>query len=511
MLKPIRPLFRTPTLNRMTPSQAMRSVTSKSGLGVYASSDNLFKGAVFGRDSLEVAEDLMPIRGKLVEKILLTLASLQGEVNNADNEEEPGKIIHEYRTSRIDGKPIDENSSKILRRLSERWGGTSTQLAYYGSVDATPLFIRAVHWYTTLYGDSIMNRRIQLRSGHVLPFSAVVDNAVGWVIHKVESSKSGLIEYQRVNPKGIENQVWKDSTEFYVHTNGEVANHKKPISSIEVQAIAYDALRGAAKLLPGREAQANAIAAQLRTRALELLWVPQIDYFALGTDYDEAGNLRLIETVTANPAELLDSTFFDDLPADQTERYIGGITRRIMGTEFLTDAGIRSRSLYEANLVSFWDYHGSYTSWPKETYDIAKGLKRQGLPKLAHELENRLLNVVKSMKSFPEFVYVDYRGRVLGMPNKRETHGELLFVDSSNKPEKVQAWTVSAVVAINSAKRSRFGGSKHSSWQHKLEKEVLAHIPHVPILKTSKELAARYPAYPYELADNQMVHGGKPE
>jgi glycogen debranching enzyme len=80
------------------PTQALRSVTSKNGLGVYASSDRLFRGAVFGRDSLEVAEDLLYIKPKLVEKILLTLASLQGETQNKDNEEEPGKIIHEYRT-----------------------------------------------------------------------------------------------------------------------------------------------------------------------------------------------------------------------------------------------------------------------------------------------------------------------------------------------------------------------------------------------------------------------------
>ena len=79
MRKILQPLFKTPSLLRATPNQALKTVTSKSGLGVYASSDNLFKGAVFGRDSLEVAEDLIAIRPKLVESILLTLAALQGE------------------------------------------------------------------------------------------------------------------------------------------------------------------------------------------------------------------------------------------------------------------------------------------------------------------------------------------------------------------------------------------------------------------------------------------------
>jgi glycogen debranching enzyme len=95
---------------RLTPTQALYTVTSKSGLGVYASSDRLFKGAVFGRDSLEVAEDLMYIKPRLVEKILLTLASLQGEVDNKSNEEEPGKIVHEYRTPHIDGRPLNPST-----------------------------------------------------------------------------------------------------------------------------------------------------------------------------------------------------------------------------------------------------------------------------------------------------------------------------------------------------------------------------------------------------------------
>jgi glycogen debranching enzyme len=141
-------LMYTPT-KWTSPSLALKTVTSKSGLGVYASSDRLFKGAVFGRDSLEVAEDLMYARPKLVEKILLTLGSLQGETHNNNNEEEPGKIVHEYRTTVVDGKPLDHVSREIFDRLSVRWGGDSETLAYYGSVDATPHFVRVLAKYST--------------------------------------------------------------------------------------------------------------------------------------------------------------------------------------------------------------------------------------------------------------------------------------------------------------------------------------------------------------------------
>ncbi len=135
----------------------------------------------------------------------------------------------------------------------------------------------------------------------------------------------------------------------------------------------------------------------------------------------------------------------------------------------------------------------------------SKGLRRQGFPKLAIELENRLLNVVRRSRNYPEFVYVDFRGRVLAGPPSAHSHGGVSLVDSTNKPETIQAWTVSAVLAINS---SRLPGVKKRSfpqnaWQKDLQQEVLLHIPHVPALRGSKALAARYPKYPYQLVKNK--------
>src|SRR5437868_2289161 len=91
------PLVPKPVI--LAPNLALRKVTSKTGKGVYASNDTLFKGAVFGRDSLEVAEDLITVKPKLVQHILMTLASLQGLHSHDVNEEEHGKIVHEYRTT----------------------------------------------------------------------------------------------------------------------------------------------------------------------------------------------------------------------------------------------------------------------------------------------------------------------------------------------------------------------------------------------------------------------------
>ncbi len=514
-----RVLRRVPFLRQrslLSPVEALKSVVSKSGKGVYASSDNLFKGAVFGRDSLEVGEDLLTVRPRLVSHILLTLGSLQGLHSSDITEEEHGKIIHEYRTTIVDGKPLDDISRHIFKELSQRWGGNEHEMAYYGSIDATPLFIRLVGEYVACNGDAILDHAIKRRDGSIAPFRQAVVLALDWLTEKLGSSSSGLLEYHSRNPHGIENQAWKDSREFYVHKNGELVNHDMPVASIEVQGLAYDALRWGADFLPDRRNELLRHADSLRDRTIELLWLPKEKYFALGIDHRSDGSLRLIKTQTANPASLLYSGFFDDLPEKQRRRYIAGIVRNIMGTDFLTDAGVRSRSLREKNIIKFWDYHGSFTSWPKETYDVAKGLMRKGFPRLAEELENRILNVVRKSRNYPEFVYVDFRGRVMAGPPDPHTHGELsLVVDSTNKPESIQAWTVSAVLAILQSRSATAAvgpiplpgikikkrAQQHQRhWQKKLEREILTHIPHVPALRGSKELEARYPDYSYKLA-----------
>ncbi len=491
------------------PAIALRSVTSRTGKGVYASSDKLFKDAVFGRDSLEVAEDLMGSRPRLVKNIILTLASLQGTVANKDNEEEPGRIIHEYRSININGKKINQKSQEILETLSSQWGGTPEELAYYGSVDATPLFVRVLDAYCGRYGEKILKVQVTRRDDSQASVAEVVRQSIDWVEKKLEQSRSGLLEYQRVNPKGLMNQVWKDSNEFYTHKDGTLANHDGPIASIEVQALAYDALMAAGRFDEQNESKYQARARELRDHTIKLLWQEDKKYFALGTDFSEAGELRTIDTKTANPAALLDSGFFEELSDELQKKYVGAIAETIVGRDFITDAGVRSRALSEAHLVGHWDYHGSYVSWPKETYDIAKGLRRYGFSKLARQLESRLLNVFLKNRRYPEFVYIDDLGRVLAILPGQHSHGEVIEVLSTNNPEAYQAWTVSAIIAIlngavmKKVKVKRSSKRRNLEWQPVLENKLLSRMPMVGVYLNPVALSARYPTYRYELRDTR--------
>lgn len=490
----------------LPPNLALRRVISRSGRGVYASCDTLFRGAIFGRDSIEVAEDLLLYKPRLVKRIILTLASLQGEMFDDITEEEPGKIIHEYRTPVVDGKRLKGVSEHIYKELCAKWGGTDKEMAYYGSVDATPHFVRLVYAFCNKYGPKLLDERVALRSGHKLSMQLVIENCIDWLIKRQDASSLGLIEYKRTNPQGLLNQVWKDSNEFYIHTDGKPANHEAPIASVEVQGLAFDAFIAATRLLRNPRADLRVRAERIRFSTLQYLWLPDDRYFGLGIDYGKRGKPRIMGIHTANPASLLDTRMFDDLPEQLRHTYVSSIIKTIFSPEFLTDAGIRSRALSGANLVSFWDYHGSYVSWPKETYDIAKGLKRQGFPELAKQLENRLLNVVLKNREYPEFVYVDEWGRVLNSSPAQHEHANIVVVDSTNNPERIQAWTVSAIVAIVTerlrAKVASVGLPRkpyQTAWQNELEKHIMTHIPQINRMINPFSLSARYPTYQYKL------------
>lgn len=489
------------------PALAFNTVIAPGGKNVYASSDDLFRGAIFGRDSLEVAEDIMRIRPNLAGNILLSLARLQGLTLNIKTEEEAGKIIHEYRTAFINGKRIDRNSLIIFKDLSQKWGGSDNEMAYYGSVDSTPHFLRTLAMYCSYYGDKILGQRISQRNGQIVTMLQVAEAAAAWITDKIAISKTGLLEFHRLNPVGIKNQVWKDSAEFYVHNNGQLANHDKPIASIEVQGLVYDALIAAACFFPHNSKKYCALARKIRDRTIELFWMPNSSYFALGYDYNADDTIRIIRTPAANAAALLDTKFFDKLPSADHQKYVSAIVMKIMSKDFLTAAGIRSRSLAAASAISFWDYHGSYVSWPKETYDIAKGLSRNGMPLLARQLENRLLNIVLKTHEYPEFVYVDEWGRVLTSRPAKSAHGELISVDGTNAPERIQAWTVSAIMAIiDSRFKKKLNKGRmpvQISWQKDIETIILNRIPRLGRYINPVSLSRKYPTHRYHLSQQK--------
>jgi glycogen debranching enzyme len=462
--------------------------------GLYASAGPLYGRAFFGRDALETAEDIVAFNRAIPERVLLACARLQGMKDEPASEEEPGRIHHEYRTRVIDGREVGDFSRRIIAELGPAWGGTEEGFCYYGSVDATPLFLRLLARFDALYpGAKILRREVPLRAGRTMAQAAA--EAASWIERRIASSNTGFIESKRANPKGILNQVWMDSATSYVDVDGRYPDYRFGVASVEVQGLAYDALRAAAEMETdgARAVELWRSAEELKSRLLEKFWMPESRYFAHAVCRKDGAPAR-IDTPSSNAAVLLDTTLFDELPPDERREYVSGLVEGVYGPDFLTPVGIRCRSLRHADAVPLADYHGSMVVWAKQGFDIAKGLRRQGFPRLGEQVERRILNGVNVAGKNYEFLYVDAEGRVHYDPERQPAPEEKARpIVGTNIPEVAQAWTVAAILGIKRRMRNSIESrlTRELSWETELEDRLLAANPLVPRLGSREAVRAR--------------------
>ena len=426
-------------------------VLNKDRLGVCASTGPHYIDAVFGRDSLEVAEDLLETHQTLAHDILITLANLQGSKLDPISEEEPGKIHHEYRAALMGGETIPKHSLELMHILQRQWGGVNTdRMVYYGSHDATLLFIRLIGRYVDLYGPQILQQRVN-GSGQIHTLSDSVLAAVRWLVAKIDP-KLGLFVYRRLNPIGLANQTWKDSDTSFMFKDGGLPDFDKGIAALELQGYAYDALQAAVRLQLGDDQERQNwqnLAIGIQQATIAKLWMSDRHFFAQGLAYDRLGQLRQLDTLTSDAGVLLDTDLLHDLPNQQSRAMIEGIVHQLCGPDFLTKIGIRCRSLEHWHLPGYIVYHGSNVVWPKETFDVSKGLRRSGFADLANTLEDGLLDSLEQSGGFYEFFYVSrdgfvwYDRRAALEHFSEESPGQTLPM-----PETGQAWTISAAEHI---------------------------------------------------------------
>jgi glycogen debranching enzyme len=472
--------------------------------GFYSSAGELFSHAIFGRDSAEIADHLLGLRPDIARTLILALARLQGTEESPagphSNEEEPGKIHHQHIRLFVGGQRISAAAELILQELGALWGGHADSLLYYGSVDATPLFVRLVGRYCAGYGPALLDEDITAKDGRAATVGDKVLAAVDWIGRRIDSSPLGFVEFQRRNPNGITFQVWKDSGTSYVHRDGTVADWDQPIAAVEVQAYAYDALLAAAELFevaePGRAREWRERADVLRMAILKRLWMPREAYFAMAVDRGSDGATRHVASIASNAALLLDSRLFDQLAG--CDEYVEPLARRICSPEFVTEAGIRCRSVEEADLVDFQDYHGTWTVWMKETYDVVKGLHRQGLTGSAVQLGRRLLNAVNVAGANLEFLYVSPAGEVMYDHHERDLRGGEVEIAGTNYPELGLGWSVAAALSLKhwfGAGVDLYGaasGVDSRLPRSNLDLAIRASMPEISVNRTASDVAAAY-------------------
>ncbi len=450
-----------PASNRAnTAMDALSRLTTPDG-AICASGGPLYSEAIFGRDSLEVAEDISGIDPQRALQILLSVARLQG-VRQASpgprsSEEEPGRIHHEARLLSAASAPESPASAAIRKELSAIWGGTDEGFVYYGSADATPLFVRVVGNLVNSLGAGILATPVTRRDGKTVPLRQCALDAALWVERRINATPMGLLTYRRNNPQGIQNQVWRDSWEAYLLPPGKMVPANCHVATVEIQALAVDALRIAADYCTDSDVRAGELkttANNIRMRTIRHFAMPSTKYMCAAVYLDPDGVCQQVKMISSAAATLLDSTFFEGPNPELFGKWRDAIARTILSPSFLCEAGVRTLAKEHLAMLPYTPYHGSGTSWPKETMDICRGLTRQGFPQAAANLASLLEEAIRASSGFPEFFYVTPDGAVahsLRQQQRRDgkdTTRKDGVILGTNLPEDPAAWTASAAAAL---------------------------------------------------------------
>ncbi|TWU43497.1 alpha-glucosidase [Novipirellula aureliae] len=294
----------------------------------------------FGRDGLITALQTLWVRPKLSRGVLSFLAATQATEVDPITEAEPGKIIHEMR----DGEMAALGEVPFKR--------------YYGTVDATPLFVVLAGQYFRRTGDRDFIELIW----HNL------QRAIHWIDEYGDIDGDGFVEYQSHNNRGLTHQCWKDSNDSIFHRDGRDATGAIAVS--EVQGYVYEAKMLAADLanVMNDHAWANELrqqATDLKQKFNDTFWVNSLKTFAIALD----GNKQACEVRNSNAGHLLLSGIVD-------EAYAASVAASLTDPSSFNGWGIRTISEGETRYNPMSYHNGSI--WPHDTALCAAGMARYG-------------------------------------------------------------------------------------------------------------------------------------
>ena len=313
--------------------------------------------ALFGRDALLTSYMTVSIAPKLALGTLQTLADHQGKLVDARSEEQPGRILHEVRLGLGSGRLI----------------GQST---YYGSIDATPLFV-------ALLGEL---RRWGCPRHEIAQLLPAADKALDWIRDYGDRDQDGFVEYERSNEQGIINQGWKDSWDGISFADGSLA--EPPIALCEVQGYVYSAYLARALLAKdlGDEEEAEkwiARAIDLKERFNEAFWLPDRGYFAIALDRDKCP----VDARASNMGYCLWSGIVDEDKA-------AAVADHLVSPEMFSGWGVRTLAS-DMGAYNPASYHNG-SVWPHDNALIVAGLMRYGLIDQAKRIAFGILDAAAS-------------------------------------------------------------------------------------------------------------------
>ena len=295
---------------------------------------------LFGRDSLVVSMESISAFPEFALGALRTLSQVQATDDDAEQDKEPGKIPHEIRRGEL-------ASLKLLPFAP-----------YYGTADATPLFIIVLSYAYQWSGDVALLQRYRRNA----------EAALNWLLQYGDRDGDGFQEYARRSSQGIFNQGWKDSWDGIRHGDGSIP--EAPIALCELQGYAFDALLRMAEIYdllkePDKADGLRERARQLYQRFNEVFWWEAEGTYYLGLDKEK----RPMETVASNAGHCLSSGI---VPPERAERVVD----RLMADDMWSGWGIRTLSSKHPGYNPYSYHCGSV--WPHDNATIAGGFRRAG-------------------------------------------------------------------------------------------------------------------------------------
>ncbi|MBA2693706.1 MAG: amylo-alpha-1,6-glucosidase [Rubrobacter sp.] len=354
--------------------------------------------ALFGRDSLITSHMTMMLGAEPAKNTLRALSRHQAERFDDFTDAEPGKILHE------------------MRRGELAFFGESPETPYYGTADATPLFLILLEevWRWTADDDFIREMEDAARA------------ALAWISASLEAG-DGFITYERRSASGLENQSWKDSEDSMLFRDGSKAEGS--IAASEIQGYAYDAFLRTADLAENVWND-EALAAELRKEAASLkdrfdraFWMDDRKYYALALD----GEGRKVDSTTSNAGHLLWSGI---VPAEKARL----VADTLLGEDLFSGWGVCTMAEGEGGYDPLSYHNGSV--WPHDNAIIAEGMRKYGL----HEEARRVADAI--FEAAPHF---DHRLPEVFAGHRRGEGHPPAELPRSCSP---QAWAAASAVSL---------------------------------------------------------------